>query len=159
MSVLKNYFKKVDPKVIIYRDYKYFDNEVFSNELENELSKIGLLTLNYEIFKNVCMDVINKYAPLKWKYIRENHAEYMDKELSQAIRKRSKLRNDYLKHRREENRLAYKKQRNFCDTLLRKKKADYLNNLDLNLVRDNKMFWKTISPYFVNNPKKGQKLR
>ena len=130
---------------------------MFGNELENELKKIGSLTLNYDIFKNVCMDAINKHAPLKRKYIRANHAEYMDKELSQAIMKRSKLRNDYLKHRSEENRLAYKKQRNFCVALLRKKKADYFNNLELNLVRDNKMFWKTISPYFVNNPKKNVK--
>ena len=60
------------------------------------------------------MHAINKHTPLKRKYIRANHAEYMDKELSQAIMKRSKLRNDYLKHRSEENRFAYKKQRNFC---------------------------------------------
>ena len=72
--------------------------------------------------------------------------------------KRSKLWNDYLKHRSEENRLTYKKQRNFCVTLLRKIKADYFNNLDLNLVRDNQMFWKTISPYFVNNPPKSSKI-
>ena len=94
VSVLKSHFKKEDPKIIIYRDYKYFDNEMFSNGLENELSKIGSLTLNYDIFKNACMDVINKHAPLKRKYIRANDAEYMDKELSQAIMKRSKLRND-----------------------------------------------------------------
>ena len=56
----------------------------------------------------------------------------MDKELSQAIMELSKLRNDYLKHRSEEKRLAYKKQRNFCVTLARKKKADYFNNLDIN---------------------------
>ena len=55
------------------------------------------------------MDVINKHVPLKRKYIRVSHAEYMDKELSKAIMKRSKLRNDYLKHSSEENRLAYKK--------------------------------------------------
>ena len=157
VSILKSYFKKEAPKVI-YRDYKYFDNEKFSNELENELSKIGSLTLNYDIFKNVCMDVVNKHAPLKRKYIRANHAECMDKELSQAIMKRSKLRNVYLNHRIEENRLASKKQCNFCVTLLRKKKADYFNNLDLNLVRDNKMFWKTISLYFANNPKKRSKI-
>ena len=120
---------------------------MFGNELENELKKIGSLTLNYDIFKNVCMDAINKHEPLKRKYIRTN----------QTIMKCSKLRNDYLKHRSEENRLAYKKQRNFCVALLRKKKADYFNNLELNLVRDNKMFWKTISPYFVNNPKKNVK--
>ena len=102
MSVLKSYFKKEDSKVIYYRDYKYFDNETFSNELENELSKIGSLALSYDIFKNLCMDAINKYAPLKREYIRANHAEYMDKELSQAIMKSSKLRNDYLKHKSEE---------------------------------------------------------
>ena len=53
VSVLKSYFKKEAPKVIIYRDYKYFDDEKFSNELENELSKIGILTLHYDIIKNV----------------------------------------------------------------------------------------------------------
>ena len=67
-SILKSYFKKEAPKVINYREYKYFDNEKFSNELENELSKIGSLTLNYGIFKNVCIDSVNKYAPLKRKY-------------------------------------------------------------------------------------------
>ena len=36
----------------MYRGYKYFDNEKFSNELENELSKVGSLTPNYDIFKN-----------------------------------------------------------------------------------------------------------
>ena len=75
------------------------------------------------------MDVINKYAPLKKKYIRANHAEYMGKELSQAVMKRSKLRNDYLKDRSKENRLAYKKQLNFCVTLQRKKKQIILITL------------------------------
>ena len=158
VSVLESYFKIEAPKVIIYRDYKYFDNEKFSNELENKLSKIVSLTLNYDIFKNICMDVVNKHPPLKRKYIKTNHAEYMDKKLSQAIMKRSKLRNIYLNQRSEENRLAYKKQRNFCVALIRKKKADYFNNLDLNLVQDNKMFWKTISPYFANNLEKRSKI-
>ena len=159
MPVLKSYFKKEDPKVIIYRDYKYFDNEKFSNELENELIKIGSLTLNYDIFKIVCMDVRSKHTPLKRNNIRANHADDKDKELSQTIMKPSKLRNDYLEYRSEDNRLAYKRQHNFCVILLRKKKAEYFNNLDLNLVRDNKMFWNTTSPYFVNNPKKRSKIR
>ena len=75
------------------------------------------------------MGATNKHAPLKRKYIRANHAEYMDKELNQAIMKRSKLPNVYLKHRSEENRLAYKNQHNFCVTLLRKKKQAILINL------------------------------
>ena len=110
---------------------------MYCNEnVKNVRIKTGSLTLNFDIFKNVCLDVVNKNATLKRKYIRKNHAEYMNKEFSQAIMKRSKLCNIYLKHRSEENRLVYKKQRNFCVTLLRKKKADYFNNLNLNLVRD-----------------------
>ena len=58
VPVLKSYFKKEDPKVMYYWDYKYFDNEMFSNELENELSKIGSLTLNYDIFKNVFLRML-----------------------------------------------------------------------------------------------------
>ena len=45
---------------------------MFGNELENELKKIGSLTLNYDIFKNVCMDTLNKHVPLKRKYTRAN---------------------------------------------------------------------------------------
>ena len=133
VSVLKSYFTKEDSKFIICEDYKYYNNEMFSNELENELSKIGSLTLNHDIFKNIFVDIINKYGPLKKKYIRANHVKYMGRELSQNIMKRSKLRNDYLGHRSTENRLAYEKQPNFCVTLLRKK-TDSSNNLDLNLV-------------------------
>ena len=66
----------------------------------------------------------------------------MDKQLSQAIMEQSNFQNVYLKHKSEENRLAlaYKKQSNFCVTLLSKKNADCFNNLDLNLVRKRKMF-------------------
>ena len=42
--------------------------------------------------------------------------------------------------------------------MVRNKKEDYFNNLYPNLVRDNKMFRKTISPYFVNNPKKRSQI-
>ena len=97
------------------------------------------MTLKYDIFKILG-------------YLRANHAEYTENELSQAITNRLKLQNVYLKQH-----LKYKKQRNLCVTLLRKKKAKYFNDLELNLVRDNKMFWKTTAPYFVNNLRKRSK--
>ena len=46
----------------------------------------------------------------------------MNKTLSKAIKKRSKLGNVFLKKRTEENRNNYVKQRNLCLTLLRKSK-------------------------------------
>ena len=44
--------------------------------------------------------------------------------------KRSFLENKYYKNMTEENKKAYKKQKNFCDRLSRKKKSEYYSNLD-----------------------------
>ena len=36
---MRLYFLKQNPKIICYRDYKKFCNEIFKAELDNELSK------------------------------------------------------------------------------------------------------------------------
>ena len=48
-SMLKTTFKKEDPKRLIYRDYKNFNDEYFQNDLKNELSKYSK---NYECICN-----------------------------------------------------------------------------------------------------------
>ena len=73
----------------------------------------------------------------------------MDKELNQAIMVRSKLRNKFLKLKTEENRLAYAKQRKYCVKLLQQKKRQYSENLNLSSITDNTLFWKTVSPLFI----------
>ena len=42
--------------------------------------------------------------------------------------------------------MLYKKQRNYCGSLLRKSKTNYYANLDEKKVSDNKLFWKAIKP-------------
>ena len=44
--------------------------------------------------------------------------------------------------------MLYKKQRNYCVSLLRKSKTNYYANLDEKKVSDNKLFWKVIKPSF-----------
>ena len=56
----------------------------------------------------------------------------------------SRLRNTFLKHRTNENKTNYKKQRNFCVTLLKKEEKNYFENLDTKNIGDNKTFWKTV---------------
>ena len=73
----------------------------------------------------------------------------MDKELTQAVMIRSKLRNKFLKLKTEENRLAYAKQRNCFSKLLKERKRQYFENLNLSSITDNKFFWKTGSPLFT----------
>ena len=61
---------------------------------------------------------------------------------------RSKLRNKFQKSSTIESRDAYKKQRNYCVSLLRATKKNYYDNLNINVIIDNKKFWKSVKPFF-----------
>ena len=71
---------------------------------------------------------------------------FVTKDLSKAIMKRSKRRNNYLKNKTDANRMLCKKQRNYCVSLLRKRKTNDYANLDEKKVSDYKLFWKVIKP-------------
>ena len=104
--------------------------------------------INYELFESTFMELLNKHAPMRMKYVRANNAPFMNKILSKAIMNRSRLRNKFLKNPNDINKINYSKHRNYCVNLLRKEKKKYYNNIDLNLLTDNKKFWKTIKPLF-----------
>ena len=42
-------------------------------------------TMDYKIFKDTIIDSLNKHIPLKRKYLRANHSNFITKELSKAI--------------------------------------------------------------------------
>ena len=63
---------------------------------------------------------------------------------------RSRLRNAYLKDRTRAARIAYKKQRNVCVSILRKSKKCYNENLDTKNITDNKKFWGIVKAFFSN---------
>ena len=71
----------------------------------------------------------------------------MNKKLPKAKIHRSKLRNNFLRHRPNENRKTYPKQRNYYVSLLRKIKKNYYCNLTEKNITDNKKFWKMIPPF------------
>ena len=99
------------------------------------------------------MEILDKFAPLKKKYIRANHSKFVTKELSKAIMLRSKLRNQFLKTKTQESKLKYNKQRNLCVSITRKAKRSYYENLDLKEITDSKKFWATVKPLFSNKIK------
>ena len=109
------------------------------------------MTMTYEEFRNTFLETLNAYAPIKKKTVRGNNAPFMNKTLSKAFMQRTKLKNKYNKFPTENNYLLYKKQRNFCSNLLKREKKKYYNNLDLNIFKDNKKFWKTVRPFFQKN--------
>ena len=60
--------------------------------------------------------------------------------------KRSRLRNNFLRNRTEENKILYNRQRNYRVSLLRKSKREYCENLNMKNVTDNKLFRKLVKP-------------
>ena len=146
-------FQKQMPKVLNYRNYKLFNNELFRNDLLMEFSVLGYQNVSCKDFESIFLHVLNIHVPQKKKYIRANNAPFMTKDLCKAIMVRSRLRNKYLKTKTIESRNIYKKQRNYCVTLLREAKNNYYENLNIKVITDNKRFWKHIKPFFTDkNP-------
>ena len=112
VSVFKTSFRKQKPKIIIYRDYKRFDNEKFSESLITCFST-GKNVL-YNSFENLALQILDKMAPIKQKHVRENQPPFMNKYIHKTIMNRTRLRNRFLKEPTQMNRLAYKKQINYC---------------------------------------------
>ena len=132
VSVFKTSFKKQKPKIVTYRDYKRFDNEKFRENLITYLKSI------------------DKMTPVKQKHIRGNQSPFMNKDIHKAVITRTRLRNRFLKEPTQMKRLAYKKQRNYCVSLMRQNKKQYYGSLNVNHITDNKNFWRVVKPNFSN---------
>ena len=148
LTVMKKSFRKFHPRLINYRSYKDFSNEAFRECLLEKLSK-EIFENNDEGLQRFCdinLQVLNQHAPQKIKYVRGNQMPFMTKQLSKEIMKRSRLRNNFLRNRTEENKILYNRQRNYCVSLLRKSKRGYYENLNIKNVTDNKLFWKSVKP-------------
>ena len=98
VTVLKTCFKKRQPKIISYREYKNFSHENFRFQLESILLGYDLNTLPNDDFISIFEKIFDKHAPIKFKYIRANESLFMTKELRKAIMLRSKLRNQMNKN-------------------------------------------------------------
>ena len=149
ITVLKTYFKKNNPTIISYRDYKRFLNVDFRTELDHTLLNYhSIYEMPNDEFVAIFMDIFERHAPLKYKYIRANESPFINKEIRQAIMLRSHLLNIFNKEKTDSARVAYKKQRNICTNLSRKAKSNYYSNLNPSSVTDNKTFWKSVKPLF-----------
>ena len=124
------------PRETIYRSYRTFNIKTFKTTLSHKLSRLE--SNSYSEFEKAFLTVLNKQAPLKTKFIRHNNNPFITKELQKAIMKRSQLKNTYNKNQNHENWYLYKKQRNFCVSLLRKTKRNYFKNVKIQDITDNK---------------------
>ena len=148
VSVFKTRLKKQKPKIVTYRDYKRYDPEKFRESL---ITYPGTgKNISYDAFENLVLQTLDKMAPIKQKHIKGNRSPFMNKDIHKAIMTRTRLRNRFLKEPTQMKRLAYKKQRNYCISLMRQNKKQYYGSLNVNNITDNKNFWRVVKPNLSN---------
>ena len=157
MTVLKTTFSKNKPREIVYRNYKYFNSQNFNDELKFVFSKENIDSCSK--FNQTFLNVLNKYAPLKKKQLRANHALYVSKSMRKAIMRRSYLKNVYFKKRTDKSLRAYKKQKNYFSRLYKKERKKFFKKLNPSFVNDNTLFWETIKPFFSNKGSSGSNIK
>ena len=74
LTVMRKSFKKWKPRVINYRSYKHFSNEIFRESLLEKLFQQTFVTNDYgfEKFCNITVTTLDMYAPRKAKHVRGN---------------------------------------------------------------------------------------
>ena len=144
IAVMKMSFRKHSPKEIHYRNYKYFDQTKFKNNL-NEKFNEGIS--NYESFKTTFIEVLDTHLPLRKKFFRANHAPYITRTFRKVIMCRSQLETKYLKTKTQTDLKLYKKQTNFCGKLYKRESRKYYESLDMKKLLNSPEIWKTMKPF------------
>ena len=62
----------------------------------------------YNKFEKIMMNILEKHAPNKRKYIRANETAYMTRPIKMTIMHRTKLKNKFIKNPSKENEIKYK---------------------------------------------------
>ena len=74
----------------------------------------------------------------------------MNKDIHKAIMTGKRLRNRFLKKVTPMNRLAYRKQRNYCVSFMHENRKQYYGSLNVNLITDNENFCRVVKLNFSN---------
>ena len=144
-TMFKTKFEKAPAKVIKYRCFKKFKNDIFQCDLSNNLynTTTGIFTTFEETFRQT----LDKHAPYKTKFVRGNNKPFINKKLRNAIATRSRLRNIAKKTNKPADILNYKRHRNYVKNMNFKIKRDYYQTLNPKKLEMNKRFWKTFKPF------------
>ena len=111
ITVLKICYKKEEPKIIHYRNYRTFSANLFKEELNNELLSSDNNNTELVEFINTVLSILDKHAPIKRIYIRANNSAFMASDLRAAVMQRSRLTQNFFKERTNNSKHLYNRQK------------------------------------------------
>ena len=156
VSILRASFENLLRKIITYRDQKCFNQDHFLRDLGSRLLQktyrlLKDLQKTFKKLSEIFNDILNHHAPLKQKQVRGNHAPFMTKDLSKAIKNKSKAKTKYLNWPSRENFISYKRTKNKCNSLTKKAKRYFLKEATKDGIMTSKKIWRTVKPFLTNN--------
>ena len=80
VTVLKPSFVKQKPRVLNYRNYKFFNNTLFKDQVLDKLrnSNFQISDKDLKHFRETCLSVLNTMSPLKSRFIRAIQAPFIN---------------------------------------------------------------------------------
>ena len=94
-----------------------------TGSMNSELLKKSII----KTLKKVFIEILNKLAPMKKKFVKENQAPYMTKALRKVIIRRLELETKYFKLKINDTLKTYKKQKNCYSRLYKKESKNFEN--------------------------------
>ena len=158
-AATKKHLPLSEPRRIIYRSYKHFDDDAFINDVSSAPFHVARIFDDVHdaswFTSSLLNDVIDHHAPCKSKLIKCDSVPYMNSKLRKALYKRNMVRNKFRKFGKaywEENRIH----RNNVVSIRKRSIENYFSK---NCSRKDKTFWFTVLPFMTDkNNKNGGKI-
>ena len=155
---LKLHAPRQEPRTVVYRSYKKFNEGKFLTDLSYAPFHVCSVFDDVEDklwFHNALLDaIVNEHAPLKRKKVKNAQLPYMNGELRKAINVKAMLKRKYHKCPANATWEKFRKQRNLVTTLKRNSLQKYFDER-CNLESQNvKTFWRTMEPFLSDKKSK-----
>ena len=88
LTVLKKSFAKQKPRILNYRNYKFFNNTLYRDQVLNKLRNSNLQISDKDLkpFKETYLSVVKTIALWKCRFMQASQAPFINKEMQRLLR-------------------------------------------------------------------------
>ena len=143
---------KLKPKNIIYRDVKNMDFDKFEDDIKNiPIDELCRFPDPFEGYTTLFKSILDRHALIKLKIIRGNNKRFINKELSKALKEKSRINNKTNKWGSRENYRELQEIKKKCKYLTFKAEKYHIEKVLSKGFLTNKDFWKHFGPAYQKN--------
>ena len=151
-AIRKKCQQKYQPRTVRSRTYKNYKAETVRNEIKN-LKWEALFNCNnptnaWYLLKDALVNVANRHAPFTMKTIKGKPCPWLNENIKREMNYRDALNRKAQKKKTETNWLAYKRQKNLVNNLIKKAKMKHHTELLEDNATKPEQFWKCIKNLF-----------